>query len=381
LIDEYDTILTSAYSSTRPYYTSDALPFMQAFLTGALKDNLNLRLGYVTGIFRTAQASIFSLLNNLDVYTVLDKKFSQYFGFTTGEVEELARSYGATNKLDEIKKWYNGYKFGKNEIYNPWSILRYFSRDFEPKAYWIGTSDNSLVYDMMLNAQYYDSANMINFFQNGAINTNLYEAINYLDLADSSTAIWTFLLSAGYLTPSGEPNKFKIYKLVPPNLEIKDCISELFVNKLNDTFGSFNTVQKLIEAMIGGQAEIFQDLINKRLIKILANYDTEEKFYHSLMLGLLWLKEGLFKLKSQPDSGIGYPDLVIYPRTKRLDVGIIFELKKVSDLSAKKENAVKQIQSKIRETFDQIEKKGYEKDLKKHPNVNKILKYFSCLCP
>jgi hypothetical protein len=237
LIDEYDTILTSAYSSKRPYYSGDALPFMQAFLTEALKDNLNLRLGYVTGIFRTAQASIFSLLNNLDVYTVLDKNFSHYFGFTKAEVDDLAIRYGAANKLDEIKKWYNGYNFGMIEIYNPWSILRYFSRNFEPKAYWMGTSDNSLVYDMMLNAHFYDSKNMINFFENGAINTKLYEAINYTDLAKSSVAIWTFLLSAGYLTPSGEPDEFKIYKLVPPNLEIKDCISELFVSKLTDTLG------------------------------------------------------------------------------------------------------------------------------------------------
>jgi hypothetical protein len=216
---------------------------------------------------------------------------------------------------------------------------------------------------------------MINFFENGSINTKLYEAINYMDLAKSSVAIWTFLLSAGYLTTSGEPDEFKTYKLVPPNLEIKDCISELFISKLNDTVGSFDTVQKLIDAMIGGQAVIFQNIINEHMITILSNYDSEEKFYHGFILGTLWLKNKLFKLKSQPDSGTGYPDLVIYPRAKSFGTGIIIEFKKAGDLSTEKEIAEKQIQSKIREAFDQIETKGYETDLKSDPNVNKILKY------
>jgi hypothetical protein len=348
---------------------------MQAFLTRALKDNLNLRLGYVTGIFRTAQASIFSLLNNLRVFTVLDNEFSEYFGFTESEVKKLADIYGASDKIEEISAWYNGYKFGESKIYNPWSILEYFSRSFKPKAYWIGTSDNSLVYELMMDTQFSDQNNLINFMEYGTVTTEVYEAIDYMQLAKSSVAIWTFLLSAGYLTPAGDPDENDIYKLIPPNLEIKKSIIKLFTSKLNDAFGNFANVQKLIEGMIGGQVKIFQDIINEHMITILSNYDSEEKFYHGFILGTLWLKNKLFKLKSQPDSGSGFPDLVIYPRSKAFGTGIIIEFKKAGDLSTEKEMAGKQIQSKIREAFEQIEKKDYETDLKCDPNVIKILKY------
>jgi hypothetical protein len=372
LIDEYDAILTYAYQYK--YYVN-ALGFIQKFLTFALKDNKYLRLGYLTGIFPAAQASIFSLLNNLDTYTVNDKPFSQYFGFTKNEVKELATRYGALDKIGEIRKWYSGYKYGNSEIYNPWSILKYFSRDFEPEPYWIDTADNSLVYSMMLDALGIDQENIVSFMDHGQITTEIQKSINFNQLENSSTAIWTFLLSAGYLTIVGGPDGNKRYKLAPPNLEIKDCVTSMFTSKLNDTFCGSNNVELLINSIINGKTKYFQNIIIGGMKAIPSNYDSVEQLYLGLIIGIMLIKKEIFKLEPQPDSGSGRPGFILYPRTRSDGIGIIFDFKKVKNIVKNEKEANKQIFEHFKLAFDQINGKDYKTDLKEDPNITKILKY------
>jgi hypothetical protein len=361
---------------------------MQSFMTEALKDNLNLRLGYVTGIFRTAQASIFSLLNNLHVFTVTSKKFSQYFGFTDSEIRELAETYDIKDKIDEIRAWYNGYKFGNTEIYNPWSILEYFSNDFEPEPFWINTADNSLIYELIRNAELYDNKNIINFLTGKPVRSSIAESIIYDNLKIDDKSLWTFLLSAGYLKPVEDydkSNKNKIYSLIPPNKEVKDDINSLFSDKIHNLKGANELINSL-QFLTSGDVINFQKTINKSISSMLSVRDYHEYFYHALVTAMVWFLKDRFDIKSQTESGDGYPDLVLIPKNVNDSNGLIIEIKRISDPYNSKnildheEELKKEVCTYFKAAFAQIINQKYQTILLEKKSVKKILKYALVFC-
>jgi hypothetical protein len=383
LIDEYDAILTYAYTSEHPYYIDDALPFMQNFLTKALKDNPNLRLGYVTGIFRTAQASIFSLLNNLRVFTVTDNEFSEYFGFTEAEVKEIAESCGAVDKMPEIKTWYNGYKFGKTEIYNTWSIIEYFSRSLKPKPYWINTSDNLLVYELIRDAQLQNNTNIINLMAGKPIQSFIDESIDYNTLRSDDRSLWTFLLSAGYLKPVEdyvESGDEKLYTLIPPNKEIELGLKNLFTKHINALFSIQNLIE-CIDYLVNGEVVNFQNRINEIISQVVSFRNWYEFFYHGLIIGMVLILADRFTIQPEKESGGGYPDLILTPIGIKDSNGLIMEIKKITEpeesknLFGDKNQLNKLVYSNFKKDFTQIISQKYQTVLMKENTVNNIFKY------
>jgi hypothetical protein len=380
LIDEYDAILSYAYQHK---YYDDALPFIQSFLTSALKDNDNLRLGYLTGIFRTAQASIFSLLNNLRVFTVTDEEFSEYFGFTEAEVKEIAESCGAIDKIPEIKAWYNGYKFGKTEIYNTWSIIEYFSRRLKPKPYWIYTSDNLLVYELIRDAQLQSNTNIINLMAGKPIHSFIDDSIDYNALRSDDRSLWTFLLSAGYLKPVEdyvESGDEKLYTLIPPNKEIELGLKNLFTKHINALFSTKNLIE-CIDYLVNGEVVNFQNKINEIISKVISFRNWYEFFYHGLIIGMVLIFADRFTIQPEKESGYGYPDLILTPIGIKESNGLIIEIKKINEpeesknLFGDKSQLNQLVYSCFKNAFTQIISQKYQTLLMEEKNIKNIFKY------
>jgi hypothetical protein len=353
---------------------------MQSLLSLALKDNLNLRLGYLTGIHYISFASFYGLLNNIFEYTVMNNQFSQYFGFTKDEVTKLLVTYGAHSKIDEMEKRYGGYKFGKDQIYNPSSILKYLDNNFEPKSYWINTAENSLVSKVLLNINSTDQENSLNFVEHDQISAKIDKILNLKLLDSSSQAFWSFLLAAGYLTIASGPDEKYRYKLIAPNIEIKECINSMFESKLTEifteTFGDYKIFEQLIENFINGNIIAFQKSIISNMKQIILNFNSENIFFYAFILGFLWLKKDQFQLKRQSDKiTIYYGDTLIYPRRKGSDPSIIIKIEEVYNLSENKEEIDKQILRKFQFAFAEFSTLKYEAALEENSKVCKILKY------
>jgi hypothetical protein len=307
----------------------------------------------------------------------MDEDFSQYFGFIKDEVEELATRYGGLNKIDEIKLWYNGYKYGNIEIYNPWSILNYLGRKFKPEPYWINTGENSLVFELLRDAKLTTNKNIINFIAGKPVKSGLNESINFKNLKNDNRSLWTFLLSSGYLKPVGNYQKSdpkKIYTLIPPNKEVKISLENLFSNEIARMDGVDDLI-KCINALIRGDVNDFQKNCNECIYSILSGRDWYEFFYHGLIIGMVIIMKDRFDIRSQKESGDGYPDLLLVPKSKKDHSGLVIEFKRVRNLSKVKATQKKQIYSSFKEAFDQIINLNYQDALMKEKKVTDILKY------
>ena len=350
IIDEYDTPIQSGYVCN---FYDDVIYFMRNLLSAGLKDNSNLAFGFLTGILRVAKESIFSGLNNIRVYSVLDRRFSTYFGFTSDEVAAMAAYYDAEAKLPEIKDWYDGYKFGHTEIYNPWSVLNYFSNDYVAIPYWVQTSGNLVIYELLgyLNKETFQKLNDI--VSEKAVTSIVETNLVYPDIKARPENIFSFLLMTGYLkavkttiTPFGD----RECELCIPNKELKNVYYKEIIEHLSASM-SMNTAYAVTKALLKKNSRLLKQTLNQFLLETISFHDTiNENYYHGLLLGITLLFHEEYYVRSNRESGNGRYDIALEPKNGASLPGIIIEVKAKRDadesLTGLAELALKQIEDK-----------------------------------
>ena len=328
IIDEYDTPIQEGYS--KDFY-DEIISFMRNFFSGAFKDNKNLSYGFLTGILRIAQESIFSGLNNLTVNSVMDEEYDSFFGFTSNEVKEMLEYYAMTEKESELKEWYDGYLFGNEEIYNPWSVINYISRGGIPQAYWVNTGNNEILEDVMRVATDDITERLYALLQGDRVVARIDQNVVYRSLAEDPANIYSLLLVAGYLkTPKKELQADGSYlcEVSIPNREIAAVYkSEILSHFLQIGAITRTTANKIAESLYANDYKKLQSAVAEYMDNSISFYDGgAEGFYHGLMLGLIALMDNQYKIKSNRESGDGRYDVCLIPREKRYP-GIILELK------------------------------------------------------
>lgn len=349
IIDEYDTPIQEGYS--KDFY-DEIIGFMRNFFSGAFKDNKNLSYGFLTGILRIAQESIFSDLNNLTVNSVMDEEYDSFFGFTESEVKAMLSYYGVSDKEEELKDWYDGYLFGSEEIYNPWSVINYISKGCLPQAYWVNTGKNEILDDVLRVATDDITERLYDLLQGERVVARIDQNVVYRSLAEDPANIYSLLLVAGYLkTPKKELQADGSYlcEVSIPNREIATVYkSEILSHFLQTGAITRTTANKIAESLYANDYKKLQSAIGEYMDKSIGFFDGgAEGFYHGLMLGLIALMDNQYKIKSNRESGDGRFDVSLIPREKRYP-GIILELKwkeKLSDVELEKwsNEALKQI--------------------------------------
>ena len=342
LIDEYDSPLINAYEYG---FYDEAILFFKVFYGEALKTNPYLRMGIMTGIIRVIKAGIFSDLNNLKVYSILEKEYSDFFGFTQKEVEKALKDFNIEYELPEVKSWYDGYRFGSSEVYNPWSILNFVQSE-ELRAYWIETSGNFLINDILKNVSTETIEILENLFNGISIEENI-SGNSDLSILMGEDEIWELLLFSGYLTVDekiGESYE-DIYTLRLPNREVKEFFRKKFIDV---NFGE-STFRKSMEALKKNNIKDFEKYLQNILLKSTSFHDTKsEIFYHGLILGMMFYLDRDYIVKSNEESGLGRYDVNIEPRNKN-NRGYILEFKVTKneeDLEKESKEAIEQIISK-----------------------------------
>ncbi|EHO76030.1 hypothetical protein HMPREF9942_02054 [Fusobacterium animalis F0419] len=339
LIDEYDAPLINAYEYG---YYDEAILFFKVFYGEALKTNLYLRTGIMTGIIRVIKADIFSDLNNLKVYSILDKEYSDFFGFTQEEVKKALEDFKIEYELPDVKSWYDGYKFGNSEVYNPWSILNFLQHK-ELEAYWVKTSSNFLIKEALKNTNLDVKESLEDLFNGENVeevitgNSDLSSLLSYHD-------IWELLLFSGYLTINKKIDK-KLYSLRLPNREIKELFKDEFIDI---SFGESQFI-KTMESLKRNKLEDFEKNLQKILLNSTSYQDTKnEDFYHGLVLGMTLYLDSQYYVTSNKESGLGRYDVTIEPKNKN-NKGYILEFKVTKneeDLEKEAKQAIEQIISK-----------------------------------
>ena len=346
LIDEYDIPLITAHKYG---YYDEIINFYKIFLGEALKTNQYLKMGVLTGIIRVIRTGIFSDLNNLKVYSILEKKYSEFFGFTEEEVKEALQFFDIEEELVNVKYWYDGYKFGDSELYNPWSIIN-FLYGRELKNYWVGTSENFLIKNILEN-----STSRINEILEKLFNEEeVEEAItgtSDLSILMDSKEVWELLLFSGYLTVKEKIDE-DIYSLKLPNMEVKKLFKKEFINV---HFG-ISLFRKTMEALKSLKFNDFEKYFQEIMLKSTSNWDTsKEAFYHGLSLGMLSYLDNDYYVTSNFEAGFGRYDVVLEPKNKN-NRAFILEFKVTDD-----ENKLEKLSE---EAIKQIEEKRYDINLK-----------------
>ncbi len=353
IIDEYDTPIQQGH--TKGYY-DEVILFMRNLFSGGLKDNRNLKFGFLTGILRVAKESIFSGLNNLTINSILDNKYSEYFGFTSAEVKEMCEYYNAADKFDEICEWYDGYRFGKSDIFNPWSVINYFNNECEPRAFWQSTGSNDIISEVIAEADADIYERLTSLVNGNSFTTYIDTGVIYPQIKNNPSTIYSFLLVAGYLKANKTSTAISgdfMCEVALPNKEISFVYNKEILRKLDNIIPQATAIS-IQEAIYSGDGVKLQTLIQTLLTQSVSCYDTAgENFYHGLMLGLCALLGGSY-LTSNRESGDGRYDIQLMPKNDILP-GIIIELKAKKGCSADElkklsETALKQIEDKKYDT-------------------------------
>ena len=357
LIDEYDSPIISAYEKR---YYNEMRDFLRAFYGDVLKTNNYLKMGILTGIIRVAQAGIFSDLNNFTNYTILNNEYSDCFGLVESEVKAMLDYYNIGYEIPEVKSWYNGYSFGENEIYNPWSILKYVQFK-KVKSYWVNTSGNALILNMLLasNSTVFDNLN--DLINGKDIMVYINESIRMGDNL-SPNNIWEIMLFSGYLTVK-ETLSETMFVLRIPNKEIQSLFKGLFVDAI---FRESSNVGSLVQALITKNISQVIKSLEDVVINAISFYDISRKYenpYQALLGGFLYALDDYYIMDPNMESGYGRADIILIPRNKSW-AGYILELKRANTNDIEKE---------AEKAFNQIEDKKYETLLKKN-GVKDIVK-------
>ena len=372
LIDEYDVPLENAYFNG---FYDEMVSFIRSLFESALKTNDSLEFAVVTGCLRISRESIFTGLNNLDVISVLNEDYAEYFGFTQNEVDSFLGAYGIMDRSCEVKNWYNGYLFGNTEVYNPWSVINYVKdiirkNTDSPKPYWSNTSSNSIVRELIENADNNTRQELEELIAGGTIEKPVHEDITYADIHKSQDNLWNFLFFTGYLkTVEKKFMERQIYlSMKVPNEEIlyiyENNIQEWFNNKIKtvDFSGLYNVI-------INGNAKVFEDYLREQLHGSISFMDSAENFYHGFLLGVLTGLQGYEKLSNR-ESGEGRYDIVLKPYDER-QPAIILELKRVQRFT--------EMENMCHAALQQIEDKHYDAGLLDEGYMV-IKKYGICFC-
>ncbi|GGG02042.1 MULTISPECIES: AAA family ATPase [Cysteiniphilum] len=370
LLDEYDTPLNAAYVEN---YIEEFTPLIRNLMSNTFKDNNALYKGVMTGILRVSKDSMLSGLNNLEVYTILDKEYRQYFGFSSEEVDALYQEQGLSDARDNAKKWYNGYKFGGLEIYNPWSILNCLHKKGKFDDFWIHTSNNQMIENLLLKFREDVHPALAQLMEHKTANVLVDRHVTYNTLDYQSSSLWSLLLFAGYLTTEQVATTDGLLyecQIRLPNIEIVHLLNYYFKFWLNTRMGV--KYQSFLDNLVYGQVEAFSEQLNDYLTEALSVRDTgytAEKFYHGLVLGLIASLRSTHIVHSNRETGFGFADVLLYPLASnhKNDIGIVMEFK-----HAKEDNS-QDVEMLAVKALEQIEQKNYITELKAQAQVKRIL--------
>ena len=369
IIDEYDTPIQEGYS--RNFY-DEIIGFMRNFFSGGFKDNQYLSYGFLTGILRIAQESIFSGLNNLSVNTIFNEKYDKFFGFTYPEVKQLLSYYGVQDKEKELKEWYDGYHFGNEEIYNPWSVINYVANKCLPQAYWVNTGRNDIIADVMKIASEDITEKLYSLLQGKTVIAKIEQNTVYRVLTDDPANIYSLLMVAGYLKANKkilQDDGSFLCEVSIPNKEIAAVYKNEILSYLMGV-GALTkaTANKIAESLYSNDTRKLQRAICEYMMKSMSFYDAgAEGFYHGLFLGLIALMDNQYKIRSNRESGDGRYDVSMFPKNDDLP-GIIIEVKWDKDLD---DDELNELATKA---LEQIDDKKYETELR-DDGITDIIKF------
>ena len=374
LIDEYDVPLAKAHENG--YYDKMVLLIRNLF-GNALKTNTSLAFAVLTGCLRIAKESIFTGLNNFKVYSITNVQFDETFGFTDTEVKEMLHYYELDDKYEEVREWYDGYHFGKADIYCPWDVVNYCNDhlnnpDAEPENYWMNTSGNSIInhfIDSINEPDMLTKTELERLVNGKLVRKRVDEMITYNELYSTMDNLWSTLFMTGYLTQQGKESDGR-YRLALPNREIRNIITERILTLFrNEVKSDGKMAERFCQALINQQPEKVEELLNAYLQKTISIRDTfvqkafKENFYHGILLGILSYKNN-WDVSSNRESGNGFSDILI--ETDDPEVGIVIEVKYTDDNGSP--------ESDCKNALKQIETKNYAQALEQD-GIQKILKY------
>ena len=352
IIDEYDTPIQQDYLCD---FYNEIVDFMRNFFSGGLKDNPHLAFGFLTGILRVAKESIFSGMNNLKTNSILDNNYSSYFGFTNEEVREMLAYYDYEDKYQEICEWYDGYRFGNSEIFNPWSVINYISDQCFPKAFWQSTGSNDIIGEIIGTATPEINENLYKLFCGNTVTTYVDTSVIYPEVQSNPNSIYSFLLVAGYLKaaeiyPQNDGNY--MCDVAIPNKEILYVYEKEVLNRTNQN----NVSISIHQAIFSKDTSKLQSLLEDFMLKSISTMDgASEAFYHGMMLGLCAVLGSQFKVRSNRESGLGRFDIELSPMVKGIP-GFIFEFKHTKDINV-------DLDSLANSALKQIEDMKYDTEL------------------
>ena len=352
IIDEYDTPIQQGHLCD---FYNEIVDFMRNFFSGGLKDNPHLAFGFLTGILRVTKESIFSGMNNLKTNSILDNNYSSYFGFTNEEVREMLAYYDYEDKYQEICEWYDGYRFGNSEIFNPWSVINYISDQCFPKAFWQSTGSNDIIGEIIGTATPEINENLYKLFCGNTVTTYVDTNVIYPEVQSNPNSIYSFLLVAGYLKvaeiyPQNDGNY--MCDVAIPNKEILYAYEKEVLNRTNQN----NVSISIHQAIFSKDTSKLQSLLEDFMLKSISTMDgASEAFYHGMMLGLCAVLGSQFKVRSNRESGLGRFDIELLPMVKGIP-GFIFEFKHTKDINV-------DLDSLANSALKQIEDMKYDTEL------------------
>lgn len=352
IIDEYDTPIQQGHFCD---FYNEIVDFMRNFFSGGLKDNPHLAFGFLTGILRVAKESILSGMNNLKTNSILDNNYSSYFGFTNEEVRDMLAYYDYEDKYQEICEWYDGYRFGNSEIFNPWSVINYISDQCFPKAFWQSTGSNDIIGEIIGTATPEINENLYKLFCGNTVTTYVDTSVIYPEVQNNPNSIYSFLLVAGYLKvaeiyPQNDGNY--MCDVAIPNKEILYVYEKEVLNRTNQN----NVSISIHQAIFSKDTSKLQSLLEDFMLKSISTMDgASEAFYHGMMLGLCAVLGSQFKVRSNRESGLGRFDIELLPMVKGIP-GFIFEFKHTKDINV-------DLDSLANSALKQIEDMKYDTEL------------------
>ena len=369
LIDEYDVPLDKAFQSG---YYDEMVNLIRNLLGNALKTNDSLYFAVLTGCLRISKESIFTGLNNLKIHTISDVRYDEYFGFTDADVDEILRFYGLTSYKNVIQEWYDGYRFGKVDVYCPWDVINYCDflladPEAEPENYWANTSGNDLVRRLLGRSDQTTRNEIEQLIGGGTITKTLRQELTCRDVGDSIDNVWSVLYSTGYLTCKERLNGKQV-KLALPNREVRELFIDLVKEWFQETtLADSARIHRFCAAFPAEDVSTIQDMLHDYLWDSISVRDTavrmnrKENFYHGMVLGLLQ-SQGRWRVQSNDETGTGYSDISISTRER---TGIVIEIKYANDGN---------LDGACAEALKQIEDRNYAEGLRRR-GMKKIIKY------
>lgn len=371
IIDEYDTPIQQGYSNN---YYNEIISFMRNLFSGAFKDNNSLAFGFLTGILHVAKESIFSGLNNIKINSILDERYSEYFGFTKKDVQNVLDYYGKKNKYKEISDWYNGYQFGDTNIYNPWSVLNYIDENCNPKTYWQFTGDSSIIKQIICEADEETSNNLRKLIQGESITTYIDTSVVYPEIKSNPSTIYSFLLATGYLKIDSKETQYDenaICEVSIPNKEISYAYSKEILSALSNSISQSTSIY-IRQALLNSNIPLLKEQLEKLLKQTISSFDyAHENFYHGFLLGICAIMNHLYKIDSNKESGYGRYDIQLLPYDKSM-YGIIIEIK-VAKEKKDEHNIEQELIVLCKEALKQVNNKEYINEMKRL-GISKFLK-------